>query len=61
MLKTTLEGSVLRVEETRCAVGVLCLYPLFPASCPGKFTMAHRGLPPHGPRRADFPQRVLQA
>ena len=23
--------------------------------------MAHLVLPPHGPRRADFPQRVLQA
>jgi hypothetical protein len=51
-----------RVEETlRKAVGFLWLYPPFPASCPFKSTMAYRESPPHGPRRADFPQRVLQA
>src|SRR5438309_2108655 len=50
-----------RVEETRCTVDFPWLCPPFPASCPFRSIMAHRGLPPHRPHRADFPQRVLQA
>ena len=50
-----------RVEETRCTVDFPWLYPPFPASCPFRSIMAHRGLPPHRPHRADFPQRVRQA
>ncbi len=51
---------VCRVEETARALGLLWLCPLFPASCAFKSAMTRRVLPPHGPRRADFPQRVLQ-
>jgi hypothetical protein len=50
-----------RVEEARCTVDFPWLYPPFPASCPFRSIMAHRGLLPHRPHRADFPQRVRQA
>ena len=50
-----------RVEETRCTLDFPWLYPPFPASCPFRSILAHRGLPPHRPHRADFPQRVRQA
>src|SRR5215472_11746781 len=38
---------VRRVEETLCTVDFPWLYPPFPASCPFRFIMVHRGLPPH--------------
>src|SRR6201984_1903517 len=50
-----------RVEEPRCALDFPWLCPPFPASCPFRSIITHRELPPHGSRRADFPQRVLQA
>src|SRR5205809_89856 len=53
--------SICRVEETRCTLDFPWLCPPFPASCPFRSIMAHRGLPPHRPHRADFPQRVRQA
>src|SRR5215472_14868929 len=36
-----------RVEETRCTLDFPWLYPPFPAACPFRSIMAHRGLPPH--------------
>ena len=54
-------GSARRVEETRRTLDFPWLYLPFPASCPFRSIMAHRGLPPHRPHRADFPQRVRQA
>ena len=53
--------TICRVEETRCTLDFPWLCPPFPASCPFRSIMAHRGLPPHRPHRADFPQRVRQA
>jgi hypothetical protein len=52
---------LVRVEECRCALDFPWLCPPFPASCPVRSIITHRELPPHGSRRADFPQRVLQA
>jgi hypothetical protein len=44
-----------RVEETRCTVDFPWLYPPFPASCPFRSIMAHRGLPPHRTTPCRFP------
>jgi hypothetical protein len=43
-----------------CRLGFLWLYPPFPASCPFKSTMAHRGSPPLRTPPCRFPW-VLQA
>src|SRR5215469_15739974 len=44
-----------RVEETRCTLDFPWLYPPFPASCPFRSIMAHRGLPPHRTPPCRFP------
>jgi hypothetical protein len=53
--KATNDHTVLRVEETREAVGFLWLCPPFPASCPCKSTMACRGSPPSRTPPCRFP------
>ena len=44
-----------RVEETRCTLDFPWLYPPFPASCPFRSILAHRGLPPHRTTPCRFP------
>src|SRR6516165_3827775 len=47
--------SARRVEETRCTLDFPWLYPPFPASCPFRSILAHRGLPPHRTTPCRFP------
>src|SRR6516225_2853476 len=44
-----------RVEETRCTLDFPWLYPPFPASCPFRSIIMHRGLPPHRTTPCRFP------
>src|SRR5262249_5691757 len=53
--------TICRVEDARCTLDFPWRCPPFPASCPFRSIMARRGLPPHRPHRAAFPQRVRQA
>jgi hypothetical protein len=60
LLRAPPAETISRRRESHYRIGSW-LYPPFPASCAFRSTMVAFVLPPHGPRRANFPQRVLQA